>query len=67
MVSLSRLISGIIFILAGVFFVVLAFYEVWWIFFYGIPLILLGIVILINKSEDKIERRKDLKEKVYKT
>lgn len=60
MVSLSRLISGIFFILAGVFFIVLAFYEVWWVFFYGLIPIILGIVILINKNEDKIEERKDL-------
>ena len=60
MVSLSRLISGIVFILAGVFFIVLAFYEVWWVFFYGLIPIILGIVILINKNEDKIEERKDL-------
>jgi hypothetical protein len=33
--------------------------------FYGIPLFILGIVLLLNKNEDKIEQRKDLKEKRY--
>jgi len=33
---------------------------------YGIPLIILGIVIIFNKKEDQIEKRKDLKEKEYK-
>ena len=26
---------------------------------YGVPILIIGIVILFNKGEDKIERRKD--------
>jgi len=28
---------------------------------YGIPLFIIGLFILFNKNEDKIERRKDIK------
>jgi hypothetical protein len=64
-ISLSRLIIGLIFSIAGVFFIILSTFTSWWMLFYGIPLIILGIVILLNKSEDNIEKRKDLKEKRY--
>jgi len=66
MVSSSRLIIGLLFLLAGIFFSVLAIFTVWLMIVYGIPLIIIGIVILFNKNEDKIERRKDLKERKYK-
>jgi hypothetical protein len=65
MVSISRLIIGLIFLLAGIFFIVLAIFTVWWMLIYGIPLVILGIVILLNKHEDRIEKRKDLKEQMY--
>jgi|WetSurMetagenome_2_1015567.scaffolds.fasta_scaffold222078_1 hypothetical protein len=63
--SLSRLIMGLIFLLAGIFFIILTILSVWWFLFYGLPLLILGIWLLLNKSEDKIEGRKDLKEKRY--
>jgi predicted tellurium resistance membrane protein TerC len=64
--SISRLIIGIILLVAGLFFVLLAMLTLWWMVFYGIPFLIIGIVILLNKNEDKIEKRKDLKEKMYK-
>jgi len=64
-ISLSRLIIGLIFLIAGIFFIILTFFSVWWMFLYSIPLIGLGLWILLNKNEDDIEKRKDLKEKKY--
>lgn len=66
MVSTSSFVVGMFFILAGVFFFALSIFEVWWLLFYGIPLVIIGIVFFLNKNEDKIEKRKDLKEKEYK-
>jgi uncharacterized membrane protein len=63
--SLSRLIMGSVFLIGGIFFIILSILTVWWFIFYGIPLLILGIWLLLNKSEDKIEGRKDLKEKRY--
>ena len=31
----------------------------WVALIYGIPILILGIIILLNKREDKIEKRKD--------
>jgi hypothetical protein len=64
-ISLSRLISGLVFLFAGIFFIILAIFTTWWMLFYGIPLFILSIAILSYKNEDKIEQRKDLKEKRY--
>lgn len=64
--SASRLIIGTIILIIGIFLIVLAAIVAWWILFYGIPLSLIGLWILFNKNEDKIEKRKDLKEKEYK-
>ncbi len=63
MVSISRLIAGIFFILLGIFFIGLSFVETLFILIYGIPLIVVGIVLLLNKNEDKIEERLDGKGK----
>ena len=64
-INLSRLIVGMLFLLAGISFIILSIFTAWWMLFYGIPLFILGIVLLLNKNEDKIEQRKDLKEKRY--
>ncbi len=60
MVLISRLITGIIFILVGVTFLFIPFFG--WI--YGLILLVVGLIILLNKSEDKIEQRKDIKTKM---
>jgi hypothetical protein len=64
-ISLSRLIMGLIFLIAGIIFIILTLFEVWWMIFYGIVFLVLGVVLLLNKNEDEIENRKDLKEKRY--
>jgi uncharacterized membrane protein len=63
--SLSRLITGLVLLALGMIFITLAIFHTWWMLFYGIPLFILGIAILLYKNEDKIEERKDLKEKRY--
>lgn len=64
-ISVSRLIIGMILLIGGIFFTILSIFTAWWFLFYGIPLLILGILILFNKNEDKIEKRKDLKENMY--
>jgi membrane-bound ClpP family serine protease len=65
-ISLSRLIAGWTFMLAGIVFIILSILMGWWMIIYGIPWFVVGLFILLNKNEDKIEKRKDLKEKEYK-
>ena len=54
----SRIIIGWIFVVLGI--LILASYAVagikslFW--FYGIPSIILGVIILLNKKEDEIEK-----------
>ncbi len=62
---ISRLISGLLFLGTGIFLIIFSFFSVWFMVIYGIILILLGLFILVNKNEDKIEKRKDLRERKY--
>lgn len=64
-ISTSKLIIGICLILFGLLFIILSILTTLFMLIYGIPLVILGIFIMFNKNEDKIEKRKDLKEKVY--
>jgi membrane-bound ClpP family serine protease len=59
-VSLSRLIAGVFLILGGASLVIVSFFKTFWMLIYALPMLIIGIVILFNKSEDKIESRKDL-------
>lgn len=63
--SISRLVSGLVFLIGGMFFIILAILTAWWFIFYGVILFVLGVLLLLNKNEDKIEKRKDLKENRY--
>jgi membrane-bound ClpP family serine protease len=56
--TLSRTITGMILIVVGIVLLVAGFYE-WTTWIYGIPILIIGLFILFNKNEDKIERRKD--------
>ena len=58
MVSISRLIIGGIFILIGALIFIFSFFN-WSGFIFASLIVVLGIVILLNKNEDKIEERKD--------
>lgn len=66
--SIRRKIIGLIFVIAGfILIVVSALFLSRVLVFYGIPALILGIIIFFNKGEDKIEERKDLnKSKVKK-
>lgn len=59
MISISRLIVGVVFILGGIVLTVLSFFSSFVFLIYSIPLIVIGIVLLLNKNEDKIEERLD--------
>jgi c-di-AMP phosphodiesterase-like protein len=58
----SRTITGgIILILSLVLIGITVFFMNWVSLIYGIILLILGFYIFLNKNEDKIEKRKDLK------
>ena len=62
-ISLSRLIAGWAFMLIGILFLILSIFISWGMIIYCASFLVIGIVLLLNKDEDKIEKRKDLKEK----
>jgi hypothetical protein len=61
MVSISRLVAGLFFIILGIGALVASFYESFFLLIYVIPSLAIGIFLLLNKNEDKIEERKDIK------
>ena len=52
---ISQLIIGIIFIIGGAILTVVAFFVGLFVLIYGLPLLVIGIVILLNKKEDVVE------------
>jgi len=52
---LSQLIIGIIFTIGGLILTVVAFFAGFFILIYGLPLLVIGIIILLNKKEDVVE------------
>ena len=56
----SQALGGALFLCLGMFLLVLPFFvedkELFFTWIYGIPFLALGILILINKREDKIEQ-----------
>lgn len=56
----SRTITGGIMILIGFVLVILGFFTMFITWFYGIPVLVIGVFILFNKNEDEIEERKDI-------
>lgn len=58
----SRTITGISFIVAGLVLIGLGFLTLVTLF-YGVPILIIGLFILLNKNEDRIEERKDLNKK----
>ena len=55
----SRIITGTLATLFGLFLIILSVFEDFWILVYGIPLFIIGIFIFFNKKEDDIEEIKD--------
>jgi len=56
--TLSRTITGIIGCIAGIFLIIMSFFESYFLLLYGIPVLLIGVFILFNKKEDTIEQIK---------
>jgi hypothetical protein len=61
----NRLIWGWVLIALGIIWTGVCFFTTFFMLIYSIPLVIIGIFILLNKKEDLIEKRKDLKEKEY--
>ena len=59
----SRTITGGIMIFVGAFLIGVSFFTLFVPLIYGIPLFIIGIFILFNKKEDKIEEIKNRKKK----
>ena len=62
--KISQLITGIILMIGGISLIILTFFisEAKFVtLFYGIPLFIIGIYILLNEKEDKIEQIKNRK------
>ena len=55
---LSRTITGILIILFGLILIFISFFNSFIILIYAIPIFIIGIFILLNKNEDKIEKIK---------
>jgi len=52
---LSQLIIGILFTIGGLALTIVAFFIGFFVLIYSLPLLIIGIVILLNKKEDAIE------------
>ena len=52
---LSQLIIGILFVIGGVALTILSFFAGFFILIYGLPLLVVGVVILLNQKEDIVE------------
>ena len=59
--TISRTITGTALIILGIILISVSVKESLWILIYGIPITLVGLFILFNKREDKIESRRDMK------
>jgi len=53
------ILGGIIFGL-GIIWTVICFFTLLIMLIYSIPLIIIGLIIILNKKEDEIEQRQDL-------
>lgn len=52
---ISQLIIGTIFIIGGVILTVVAFFASLFILIYGLPILIIGLFILLNRKEDLVE------------
>jgi len=54
----SRTLAGGFLILAGLGFIVASFFTTFILLFYAVPFLIIGLFILFNKKEDRIEEIK---------
>ena len=61
---LSSLIMGIILVLGGIVLILVSIFasfdDSWVTLIYGVPIFVIGMVLLVWKKEDDVEQRKDL-------
>ncbi|HOF43876.1 MAG TPA: hypothetical protein PLE51_01810 [Candidatus Pacearchaeota archaeon] len=53
------IIGGIIFSI-GLIWTIVCFFTLLFMLIYSIPILIIGLVIILNKKEDEIEQRQDL-------
>jgi membrane-bound ClpP family serine protease len=52
---LSRTITGIAMVVVGLILIGVAIFKVIFLLIYGIPILVIGLIIFFNKNEDRIE------------
>ena len=57
----GRLISGLVVMILGLGLIIASLFTSMFLLIYGIPLFVIGVVVILNKKEDKIEKRLDMK------
>jgi len=57
----SRTLTGVALLLAGVGLIVASFFTTLFLLIYGVPLLIIGLFVLFNKKEDEIEEIKGIK------
>ena len=55
---MDRKVGGYVLILFGITLIILALFSGPWALIYGIPILIIGVIILLNSGEDKIEEIK---------
>ena len=56
---MKRAYSGAAVAILGVLFIITSLIWTYFLLIYGIPLFIIGVLILLNKSEDRIEKIKN--------
>lgn len=56
--KVSRTITGITMISLGLALTIISFFKLIFLLIYGLPVLIIGLFILFNKNEDKIEEIK---------
>jgi len=54
----SRTITGTLAVIFGLFLTILGIFKDLWVLIYGVPMVVIGIFIFLNKKEDNIEQIK---------
>ncbi len=52
----SRTVTGVLMVILGLVLIGISFFTSFFILLYGIPILIIGIIIFFNKKEDSIEQ-----------